>query len=100
MMFNLQNIDRIKDLLRQKQETIAVAESVTAGLLQAAMASTELAMEFFQGGITAYNLGQKSRHLGVDPIQAQRCNCVSDQMAGTMAISASRMCEPGISMAI
>jgi nicotinamide mononucleotide (NMN) deamidase PncC len=48
-------------------------------------------MQFFEGGITAYNLGQKCRHLDVNPIQAQRCNCVSGQTAGELAAGAARM---------
>jgi nicotinamide-nucleotide amidase len=41
---------------------------------------------FFQGGITVYNLGQKSRHLKVDPIAAESCNCVSQKITDAMAL--------------
>jgi nicotinamide-nucleotide amidase len=46
------------------------------------------ASRFFQGGITAYNLGQKSRHLRVDPIHAMACNSVSPTTADQMALNA------------
>ncbi len=68
-LFDLKKLKKIHDTLARKKETIAVAESVTAGLLQVALAQAENASEFFQGGITVYNLGQKFRHLGVEPIE-------------------------------
>lgn len=68
-------------------ETIAVAESVTAGLLQFALAQAKDASCFFQGGITAYNIGQKCMHLQVEPIHAQSCDCVSEKVCEQMAVS-------------
>lgn len=77
---------KIKAMLIRKEQTLAVAESVTAGLLQLAIAQAENAAEFYQGGITAYNLGQKYRHLKVDPIHAEATNCVSAKVAAQMAV--------------
>lgn len=74
----------------EHKETLAVAESVTSGLLQAAFSLAEEATSFYQGGITAYNLGQKSRHLKIDPIYAEACNCVSERTAIEMA---NHVCE-------
>ncbi len=71
-------------------ETIAVAESVTAGYLQAALSIADNALQFFQGGITAYNIGQKCRHLHIDPIYALSCNCVSEKVANEMAINVTK----------
>jgi nicotinamide-nucleotide amidase len=86
-MFDTDRVKKIKDIMVERKQTIAVAESVTAGFLQAAIASAPEAIYFFQGGITAYNLGQKTRHLDVDPIHATECNCVSEKMAEDMALS-------------
>lgn len=83
--------DLIREQLVKNQETIAVAESVTGGLLQSAFASMQFALQFFQGGITAYNLGQKVKHLQVDPIYAQSCNCVSERIAKEMALNVCKM---------
>lgn len=77
-------------LLRQKHMTIAAAESVTAGLFQVALASLEEASRFFQGGLVAYNLGQKTRHLQIEPIHAEGVNCVSQRVADEMAMAACR----------
>lgn len=46
MEFNDENIRQIKDHLLQHQQTVAVAESVTAGLLQFALASADDAIHW------------------------------------------------------
>jgi nicotinamide-nucleotide amidase len=78
-------LDIISKTLLQKSESLAVAESVTAGLIQSKLALGKDATFFFQGGITAYNLGQKVKHLNIDPIFAERSNCVSIAVAREMA---------------
>lgn len=77
--------DRIGKILLEKKQTLAIAESVTAGHLQVAFSLATDAMDFFQGGITVYNLGQKTRHLQVEPVHALACNCVSEKVAAEMA---------------
>lgn len=71
--------------LRDPRLTLAVAESVTCGRLQAEIGSISGASEFFLGGITAYTIAQKVRHLGVDRDEAARVECVSDAVARQMA---------------
>ena len=85
-MFNKENIQKVADLLIRHKHTIAVAESVTGGFLQAALSSAENASTFFQGGITAYNITQKYTHLHINLAHAIACNCVSEQTAREMAI--------------
>lgn len=89
-MFNDEAIERIKEKLLGKKQKLSVAESVTAGFLQAAIASAELALQFFEGGITTYNINQKVCHLMIDKKKAQECNCVSEQTANEMALG---VCE-------
>ena len=84
-MYDLKEITVIKDYLLKSNQTVAVAESVTSGHIQAALSQAEFALQFFQGGITAYNLAQKYKHLQVEPIHAQQCNCVSEKVAMEMA---------------
>jgi PncC family amidohydrolase len=81
----LQASREVGKTLYERQQTVAVAESVTSGQLQTFLSLPDHAMDFFQGGITAYNLGQKTKHLNVDPIHAFACNCVSEKIAETMA---------------
>ena len=100
MLYNENVVNTIKDILCQRKQTIAVAESVTAGHLQAALSSAIEASHFFQGGITTYNFGQKCRHLGVDPITAEGCDCVSEEVASTMALHVNTLFTSQYSIAI
>jgi PncC family amidohydrolase len=84
-------IQSIGNILIERQQSISVAESVTSGNIQLELSSAKDAIKFFQGGITAYNLGQKSRHLQVDPINATACNCVSEQVAQEMAFGVCKL---------
>lgn len=87
-MYNIEVIEEIKDYMISNNQTLAVAESVTSGHLQAAISLAIEASKFFHGGITAYNLGQKARHLHVNPIHATTCNSVSQLIADQMALQA------------
>ena len=84
--FKKELIETLKNYLLENKETIAVAESVTSGLLQVAFGTIKDASCFYQGGITAYNLGQKARHLLVEPIHAASCDCISQNVAEEMAM--------------
>ncbi|MBX2925556.1 MAG: CinA family protein [Chitinophagaceae bacterium] len=77
--------ESIRAYMIAQSETIAVAESVTSGLLQWYMSSIPDASKFFQGGITAYNVGQKYKHLQVEPLYAISVNCISARVAAEMA---------------
>jgi nicotinamide-nucleotide amidase len=89
--FNKKDLEFIGKKLKKKKETISVAESVTAGALQFALSSIIDASLFFQGGLTAYNLGQKFKHLLVEPLHAASVNCVSQQVATEMALGISQL---------
>ena len=63
---NMADMDDLKDImLRGPRLTLAVAESLTGGRVQARITAISGASEFFLGGMTAYSLDQKVRHLGV-----------------------------------
>ncbi len=79
--------NEISTILVKRQRSLAVAESVTAGNLQAAFALAENASLFFQGGMTVYNLGQKCRQLDIEPIHAATCNCVSQKVSDRLALN-------------
>jgi PncC family amidohydrolase len=84
-LFPIADIEEIKRCLLKRNWTIGVAESVTAGLIQAALSQAESARRIFQGGMTVYNIGQKCRQLGIEPIYAEECNAVSPGIARQMA---------------
>ena len=82
----------LKKLILQKPAlTLAVAESLTAGHLQAQIASVSGASDFFLGGITTYNLEQKVKQLGVNQVHARSVNCVSQRVAVEMASGAAKL---------
>ena len=51
-------VNFIREALVKREETISVAESVTSGLIQAALSQAIDASKFYQEGITAFNIGQ------------------------------------------
>lgn len=91
MLYDVNVINNIKELLSSKKVTLSVAESVTAGHLQAAFSSAIDASKFFQGGITAYNAGQKTKHLNIEPIAAMEDDCVTEKVACEMALQVNKM---------
>jgi PncC family amidohydrolase len=89
-VYNEEVINRIKEIINRKDETVAVAESVTSGHLQVAFSLAMEASQYFQGGITAYNIGQKTRHLNIEPTYAIEVNCVAEKVSADMAIEVSK----------
>lgn len=97
---DLDLLKEIRDILVEQDKTLAVAESVTSGLIQFSLASAPNASEYFQGGITAYNLGQKCRHLSIDAIHGMKCDCISEKTAREMALNVIPLfaCDYGIAI--
>ena len=89
-LFDKKILEAIGKKLIRKKQSVSVAESVTSGLLQLAFSSIPDASQFFQGGITVYNLRQKYKHLKVELKHALSVNCVSQQVAIEMAL---HVCE-------
>lgn len=79
--------------------SVAVAESVTGGHLQAMLTSVSGASDYFRGGVTAYTLDEKVKLLGVTRAPARRVNCVSQQVAVEMALGAGRLFEVDLALA-
>jgi nicotinamide-nucleotide amidase len=72
-------------LLCEPKLTLAVAESLTAGNVQARVASVSGSSNFFLGGMTAYSIDEKVKLLGVNRAAAKKVNCVSAEIAEQMA---------------
>lgn len=76
----------LKRLMRRAPRlTLGVAESLTCGRVQARIGAVPGASDYFLGGLTAYSLEQKVRHLGVNRAHARRVGCVSQRVAVEMA---------------
>jgi nicotinamide-nucleotide amidase len=89
-MFDRNSLEKIRDYLIANHYTLSVAESVTSGYLQAALSSVYNSTGFYQGGLTAYNLGQKTKQLDIDPIHAELHNSVSGKVAYEMALNSNK----------
>jgi nicotinamide-nucleotide amidase len=78
-------------LLREPRLTLAAAESLTAGNVQARIASVSGSSGYFRGGLTAYSIDEKVKLLGVNRAAAKRVNCVSARVAEEMAAGAAKL---------
>lgn len=99
-MYNQKLLKGISRQLIASGNTVAVAESVTSGHVQAALSAAENAGAFFEGGITVYNAKQKVHHLGVDAVEALKNNSVSQQIATQMALRCARNFMTSIGLGI
>lgn len=88
----LQNLlGYIGNQMLKYDETISVAESVTAGFLQFSFSQMKDASKFFMGGISVYSEGEKIRLLKVDAEEARKNDGVSSRIAETMALNVARI---------
>jgi nicotinamide-nucleotide amidase len=74
--------------LKDRQATLAVAESCTAGLLGGRLTEVAGASEWFLGGFQVYGQGMKARLLGLDEKLVEEAGVVSEAAAKAMADSA------------
>ncbi|MFF3350266.1 CinA family protein [Streptomyces sp. NPDC002779] len=72
-------------LLTVRGETLAVAESLTGGLVAAEITAAPGASQAFRGSVTAYATELKHRVLGVDAGLLERRGAVDPQVAAEMA---------------
>ena len=92
-------VEEIRDRLIEREQQIAVAESLTGGRVQALLTAVSGASSIFAGGVTAYLLDQKVQLLGVDRDLAAACNCVSETVAEQMAIGACNLFQVPLAIA-
>jgi len=88
-----------KLLLKRPAFTLAAAESLTAGHVQAQIASVSGSSGYFLGGVTAYSLDQKVKLLGVNRAHAKSVDCVSQRVAVEMAAGAVKLFDADITLA-
>jgi nicotinamide-nucleotide amidase len=84
-------LDLVARGLRERGETLAIAESCTGGLLGSVLTSVAGSSEWFVGGAVAYENSLKERLLGVQPATLARHGAVSPECAREMAAGARRV---------
>jgi nicotinamide-nucleotide amidase len=90
----------VGDLLRQRGQTLAIAESCTGGLLGEMITETSGSSAYFVGGIVSYSNQVKSDVLGVSPQALQEHGAVSAEVAQQMALGAKRLLKSDWSLGI
>lgn len=75
----------VGDLLREKKQTISIAESLTGGMICNRLTNIPGSSEYFMGGVIAYSNESKIRHLNVPQREIERYGAVSKQVARSMA---------------
>ena len=78
-------VERIAEILMEREKTVSVAEADTAGLIGYMLGSIPGSSKYFPGGVIAYTGGLKEKILGVPDDVAPTYGTVSSEMAIGMA---------------
>ena len=88
-------IQRLSELARERDLTVAVAESLTSGILASEVGKGESAGDWFAGGVVAYRMPVKTHVLGV-PEGVDPC---SAECATALATGVRALLQAGIAVA-
>jgi PncC family amidohydrolase len=83
----------IINLLRQRGQSLGVAESCTGGLISEWLTRVSGASDVFKGGIIAYTDDVKARLLGVDKSLIAQHGSVSEIVAKELAMQAQKVLQ-------
>ena len=84
--------EQVLERLRADGEHLAVAESLTGGLVAATLVSVPGASAVMRGGVVAYATQLKAQILGVDAGLLAAHGAVHPEVARQMAIGVARLC--------
>jgi len=83
-------VAQVHQQLLRRAETVAVAESLTGGLLSAALSKPPGASQIFRGGLVVYATDLKAHLAGVDEGLLARVGAVHPDVAAQLATGAAR----------
>jgi nicotinamide-nucleotide amidase len=83
----------VVEVLRATEGTVAVAESLTGGLVTARLVDVPGASEVLMGGVVAYSPDAKSNVLDVDQDLIERVGTVHADVAAAMATGVARLMD-------
>ncbi len=90
----------VLNLLRERGETLSVAESCSGGRLAAALTAVPGSSDVFLGGVVAYNNSIKQNLLGVSQELINQHGAVSEEVVEAMALGACQLLNANWSIAI
>lgn len=93
-------VKELAEICKQRHLYVAVAESMTAGLLSAAITSVPGASHYFLGGAVCYQPKAKYFSCGVNPKNISKYGAVSEQVTSEMAIGIRKRMQVGVGLAI
>ncbi|WP_415949330.1 CinA family protein [Streptomyces sp. KLOTTS4A1] len=82
---------RVQELLVSRDETLAVAESLTGGMVAAELTAVPGASRVLRGSVTAYATAIKHSVLGVDAALLAERGAVDGEVARQMALGVRRL---------
>jgi nicotinamide-nucleotide amidase len=85
-------VSDILETLARRGQTLAVAESLTGGLLAATLVEVPGASKVFRGGLVVYATELKASLAGVDPALLAERGPVDPDVAVALATGAARRC--------
>ncbi len=88
------------NLLQEKKQQLALAESCTGGLIAAKLTSVAGASQVFEGGVVSYSNAIKSKILGVQKRTLEKHGAVSGQVVAEMANGALELMQAQWSIAV
>lgn len=91
---------RVLALLVRRKVTVAVAESLTGGLIGATLTTPSGASAAFRGGVIVYATDLKARLLGVPEDLLAREGAVHPEVAAAMAVGVRRLAGATYGLAV
>ena len=100
MSQEIHKLEIIHKELKERGETLAVAESCTGGLLSARLTQLPGSSKFFKGGVVSYWTEVKEGLLGVNPQIIRQWGAVSEETARFMAFGVKNLLKSDWSLSV
>lgn len=91
---------QLGDLLKQRNQTIATAESLTGGKIASSLVAVPGASQYFKGGLITYTAELKQQLLGVSETTIKKYTVVSKQVAEEMALGAQQKLQTDYAISV
>ncbi len=93
-------LKKIRKYCMDAEVTLAVAESVSAGMLQMLFSTMEEAELFFSGGVTTYSCEMKAKLLDISLEKCESCFGVNQGITDEMAKNISTLMNADVGVAL